>query len=155
MAKADGLLVKYNPDWEDEPRVPAGNPDGGEWTSEGTGGGGGDIQPAAARVDATQARKERFVDAHLADAQKVADRLGLPVENILGLSAVESGWGTSRFATEGNNFFGLHHPAPYATGYLPARGSSAKQDSHDPSTYGRISAGELPHVGGSCRANHG
>ena len=31
----------------------------------------------------------------------------------------------------------------------------AKQDSHDPSTYGRIAAGELPHVGGSCRGNHG
>jgi hypothetical protein len=31
----------------------------------------------------------------------------------------------------------------------------AKQDSQDPSTYGRIAAGELPHVGGSCQGNHG
>jgi uncharacterized membrane protein YfcA len=31
----------------------------------------------------------------------------------------------------------------------------SKQDSHDPSTYGRIAAEELPHVGGSCPGNHG
>ena len=118
MAMADGLLVKDNPDWEDEPRVPAGNPDGGQWTDE-----GGDdvqVQPTAARMDETQARKERFVDAHLADTQEVADRLQVPVENILGVSAVESGWVESRIAVQGNNFFGIHHPAPYATGYLPA-----------------------------------
>jgi hypothetical protein len=34
MARADGLLVKYNPDWDDEPRLPEGVPGGGEWTSE-------------------------------------------------------------------------------------------------------------------------
>ncbi|HXQ49610.1 MAG TPA: hypothetical protein VN802_00825 [Stellaceae bacterium] len=28
-------LQKYNPDWPDEPRVPAGNPDGGQWTTDG------------------------------------------------------------------------------------------------------------------------
>jgi hypothetical protein len=33
-------LRKYNPDWEDEPRIPAGNPDGGQWTSDGEGGSG-------------------------------------------------------------------------------------------------------------------
>lgn len=106
MAIADGLLGKYNPDWGDEPRVPAGNPDGGQWTD----GDGGDSQdasvtPAAARTDATQAKKERFVDAHLADAQMGAARLRVPVENILGLSALESSWGEHHFAAEGNNFF--------------------------------------------------
>jgi hypothetical protein len=129
MAAADGLLVKDNPDWEDEPRVPAGNPDGGQWTGE-----GGDsnsdadaqIEPAAAQVDETRAKKERFVDAHLSDAQAVAGRLGVPVENILGLSALESGLGTSRFASEGNNFFGIHYPAPYATGYLAAERSRVR-----------------------------
>jgi hypothetical protein len=30
-------LRKDNPDWEDEPRVPAGNPDGGQWTTDGDG----------------------------------------------------------------------------------------------------------------------
>jgi hypothetical protein len=28
-------LRKSNPGWEDEPRVPAGNPDGGQWTTDG------------------------------------------------------------------------------------------------------------------------
>jgi flagellum-specific peptidoglycan hydrolase FlgJ len=77
-------------------------------------------------VDETQAKKERFVDAHLADAQKIADQLRVPVENILGLSALESTWGESRFAIQGNNFFGIHYPAPYATGYIPAARSSAR-----------------------------
>ena len=27
-------LSKFNPDWEDEPRIPGGNPGGGQWTSE-------------------------------------------------------------------------------------------------------------------------
>lgn len=38
MAKTDGLLAKYNPDWIDEPRVPAGETGGGEWTDESSGG---------------------------------------------------------------------------------------------------------------------
>lgn len=38
MAKTDGLLRKYNPDVADEPRVPAGETGGGEWT-DGKGGG--------------------------------------------------------------------------------------------------------------------
>jgi hypothetical protein len=125
MAKADGLLVKDNPDWEDEPRVPAGNPDGGRWTADA----GSDdtvIEPAAVQIDATQAKKERFVDAHLADAQEVADRLGVPVENILALSALESRWGEHRFAAENNNYFGIHYPAPYATGYVSAGRGPAK-----------------------------
>jgi flagellum-specific peptidoglycan hydrolase FlgJ len=70
--------------------------------------------------------KERFVDAHLADAQKAADQLGIPVENILGLSALESGWGSSPFAAQGSNYFGIHYPAPYATGYMRAKKGPAK-----------------------------
>ena len=42
----------------------------------------------------------------------------MPVENVLGVSALESRWGESRFAVNGNNYFGLHYPAPHATGYL-------------------------------------
>jgi len=118
------LLAKgsYNPD---EPRVPAGNPDGGQWTtdSEGNiGAGSAEIDLAAFR-GATPEDKSAFVNAHLADTQKVADELGVPVENILGLAALESGWGTaSRFVTQGNNFFSIHYPAPFATGYILAAG---------------------------------
>jgi hypothetical protein len=130
MAKADGLMVKYNPDWEDQPRVPAGNPDGGQWTSEGGGASdetahaeteAADIEPAAYRGDDTQEKKELFIDTHLADAQKIASRLDVPVENILGISALESDWGEHRFATEGNNYFGIHWPAPFATGFMSAK----------------------------------
>ncbi len=53
-------------------------------------------------------------------------QLGIPVENILGLSALESKWGTTRFAAQGNNYFGIHYPAPYATGYMQAKRGPAK-----------------------------
>ena len=33
--------------------------------------------------------------------------LRVPYEMIIGQAALESGWGTSRFATEGNNLFGI------------------------------------------------
>jgi hypothetical protein len=42
LARA-AALRKDDDAWEDEPRVPAGNPDGGEWTSDGS-----DVQVAAA-----------------------------------------------------------------------------------------------------------
>ena len=45
MAKADSLLVKYNPDWEGEPRVPEGDPAGGQWSGEDEDGAGGDRTP--------------------------------------------------------------------------------------------------------------
>jgi hypothetical protein len=111
-------LRKDNPDWEDEPRDPAGSPEGGWWTSDGADrGNAGDanVQPAADRASDVQVRKERFVDAHLADAQTGADQLGAPVENILGLSALESGWGEHPFAAQGNNYFGIHYPGPLPT----------------------------------------
>ncbi len=38
----------------------------------------------------------------------------------------ESTWGTSRFAVEGSNYFGIHYPAPYATGCLRAKRGTAK-----------------------------
>jgi len=115
MAATDGLAVKYNPDWEEEPRVPAGEPGHGEWTDEGNSGadsGNALITPAAARVDETQARKERFVAAHLSDAHEIADQLGVPVENILALSAIESGWGQHPFARSRQQL--LRHSLPGA-----------------------------------------
>jgi hypothetical protein len=36
LARAAGL-EKYNPDWEDQSRVPPGNSDGGQWTGDGAG----------------------------------------------------------------------------------------------------------------------
>jgi hypothetical protein len=68
---------------------------------------------------ATPEEKERFIDQHYAAAAKVAKELGVPVENILGLSALESGWGKDRFAQNGlNNYFSMHYPAPFASSYV-------------------------------------
>jgi hypothetical protein len=118
LAIAQGLAKSYNPD---EPRVPSGSGrESGEWTGDGGATADASPKPAAGRPDATRAKKERFIDAHLADAQKAADKLGVPVENILGLSALESEWGESRFAIQGNNYFGIHYPAPFASGYMVA-----------------------------------
>ena len=108
-------LQKDNPNLAGEPRIPAGNPGGGEWTNDG-GAAGSDpnIRPIAAPLNPAQAMKQRFVDAHLADTQKAADQFGVPVENILGVAALESNWGNSRIAVQGNNFFGIDYPARYA-----------------------------------------
>ena len=38
---------------------------------------------------------------------KTPKHLRVPYEMIIGQAALESGWGTSRFATEGNNLFGI------------------------------------------------
>jgi len=48
----------------------------------------------------------------------------VPVENILGLSALESTWGEHRFAAQGNNYFGIHYPAPFANGYMLSAGGT-------------------------------
>ena len=82
------------------------------------------VQPAAAQTNNNGARKQRFVDAHLADVEKGAEQLGVPVENILGLSALESTWGEHRFAAQGNNYFGIHYPALFATGYVLSAGGT-------------------------------
>ena len=114
-------LQKVNPDWPNQPRNPAGSPEGGQWTSDGNDSREVEdvsVKPGAGRTNDVQTRKERFVDEHLADAQNGADQLDVPVENILGLSALESTWGEYRFAAQGNNFFGIHYPAPFANGYM-------------------------------------
>lgn len=104
-------LKKDNPNWPDEPRNPAGDPSGGEWTDNGGQAEDANIRPAAAPMNPVQVMKERFVDAHLTDAQKAADQLGIPVENILGLSALESKWGNSHISKP---------PAEGASAILPS-----------------------------------
>jgi len=119
-------LRKFNPDWASEPRIPDGQPGAEEWTS---GGGGSTRDRAKQKKPAPEdipAKKQRFVDDHMADAQNGADKLGIPVENILGLSALESGWGKGRFAAEGQNYFGLHAPSPFQTGTIQATKTKRK-----------------------------
>ncbi|NHZ93772.1 hypothetical protein F2P45_32945 [Massilia sp. CCM 8733] len=61
-----------------------------------------------------------FVAKHRAAAERVAGRLDIPAENILGLAAHECEHGKNRFARDGNGFFSMHSPAPNQTGTLTA-----------------------------------
>ena len=129
IAERDGLLKSgYDPD---QPRIPAGQSGGGEWTDGGKednadGAGTDSIQDIAAHWWATPEDKQRFVDAYLSDAQKVADDLHVPVENVLGIAALESTWGTSRFAMDGKNLFGMHAGASYSNRSMQAQDSDAE-----------------------------
>ena len=88
--------------------------------NSGTGGGGGGGATPQGNpnklCNATQAVS--FIQAHQADAATVAQQLGVPTQNVLGLSGIESRWGTSNAAMSANNFFGLHGGAnaPFANG---------------------------------------
>jgi len=65
-----------------------------------------------------------FISAHGTDAQKLASLLGVTVQNVLGVSIEETGFGTSRIALEGNNYFGIHAPKtpfPGQTGTITTR----------------------------------
>lgn len=64
----------------------------------------------------------KFVRDHKADSDRLALKLGVPTENILGLAAEESQWGRGRIAREYNNYFSLHAPAPLQQKSEPAKG---------------------------------
>ena len=71
------------------------------------------------RVDAVN-----FVNKYYFDAKILANQLKVPVENILGLAAHESRYGTGRIAIENNNFFSMHAPSPLEIGQDIAHGNS-------------------------------
>ncbi|MFK3789223.1 glucosaminidase domain-containing protein [Pseudomonas piscis] len=66
-----------------------------------------------------------FVSKYKVVCQPIADQLDLPVENILGLAAQESQYGTGRIAQDLNNFFSMHAPAPLQIGAEAPRGNAA------------------------------
>lgn len=108
--------------WQNEPRLPAGQAGGGQWTTA-----GGDPpapQSAATRESPLQQQKATFARRYLATARLYAAMLKVPVENLLGVAALESRWGKSRFVAAGNNLFGMYYPAPFATGSVPAKGNA-------------------------------
>lgn len=76
-----------------------------------------------------------FAHQHQADAAQIARDLGVSPDYILGLSANESGWGTGRFAVQGNNFFSLHGGSkqPFAIGSILATGTNKASMSTFPS----------------------
>ena len=53
-----------------------------------------------------------FIKSHLADAQALANKLGVPPEFVLAVSEDESTYGTSDLVKFANNFFGLWAGAP-------------------------------------------
>lgn len=59
---------------------------------------------------------EQFVADHWEDAKRIAAQLETTPTVILGIAAAESGWGKSDTAKD-NNFFGLHAPQRYQTGW--------------------------------------
>jgi hypothetical protein len=71
-----------------------------------------------------------FVKRFLPYATTIADELGVPVENILGLAAQESQWGSGRIASTYNNYFSMRAPAPYQNGESKALGDPNVRVAH-------------------------
>ncbi len=67
-----------------------------------------------------------FVAKYRVDAKVIADSLDVPLENILGLAAYESSYGSGRIASQNNNYFSMHAPAPFETGEDNAQRSQVK-----------------------------
>jgi hypothetical protein len=124
LAQAEDLL-KGGEAWRDEPRVPAGQTGGGDWTSDG---GTGSLEAVPEPVKfqgVSPSDRAAFVRSHLADAIEGGKALGVPAENVLGLSALESTWGLGKFAKGKNrNFFSMHYPAPFQSGYVVSDGGT-------------------------------
>jgi len=61
-----------------------------------------------------------FVKTIQADCKTLADQIDVPVENVVGLAAEESEYGSGRIAKTYNNYFSMHAPAPYQNGAVPS-----------------------------------
>ncbi len=72
----------------------------------------------------TNAKVLDFIRANLAAANKLAAELHDPVQDVLGLSAEESGKGLSAIAVNAHNFFGLHAGAPGNIGIYTTLGGA-------------------------------
>jgi Bax protein len=61
------------------------------------------------------------------ELEKLRPRVDIiPASLVLAQAALESGWGTSRFALDGNNLFGMRHYDPDAPGLAPAAAKGFK-----------------------------
>lgn len=66
-----------------------------------------------------------FIQQYLPYAQQASTQTGLPVDFILGQSALESNWGQSNLAQNQNNFFGIGGPGNFQSYSSPAQGFQA------------------------------
>jgi flagellum-specific peptidoglycan hydrolase FlgJ len=62
-----------------------------------------------------------FAVTYKPHADPLAQKLQVPVENLLGLAAEESLWGQGDIARKYNNYFSMHAPARYQTGEVAAK----------------------------------
>ncbi|MDE1145622.1 MAG: glucosaminidase domain-containing protein [Azospirillaceae bacterium] len=120
-SKDETIFVKSNPNHR-----PAG-PGGGQFYSPTDGGGQADQSEKKrdsnmSAEDPVTQKKRQFVQRNIAIAREVAGKLNVPVENILGVAAIESGWGgkneDARFTREGNNYFVQHAHSKYENGTM-------------------------------------
>ena len=79
--------------------------------------------------DRTNEKNKRYLDwiaKYKSSVDGIAANLNTNVENILALSAIESGWGTGPFARDGgNNFFSLHAPPGWTGKTRTASGNTS------------------------------
>jgi uncharacterized FlgJ-related protein len=64
-----------------------------------------------------------------ADLLKKLDKL--PVSLVLAQGILESGWGTSRFAVQGNNLYGMHYSSRRADKFMVSRSGGVKVAAYD------------------------
>jgi hypothetical protein len=80
------------------------------------------------RTDPLNAKKLDWIKAHRSAAEQTAKTLNTETANILGLSALESGWGKGPFVINGGNaYFGMHSPAPLSKGPVPGHKAKVAQ----------------------------
>ncbi len=70
----------------------------------------------------TNADALRLVTDHKTDCELLAKQINVPIENVLGLAAQESQYGTGRIARDCNNYFSMRAPAPLQVGVETAHG---------------------------------
>ena len=92
-------------------------------------------------------KRYRFKLPQMAEAQNVDELLQrvdiLPASLVLAQSANESGWGTSRFATEANNFFGIWC---FRTGCGIEPSQRSKGLSHEIAAYASVQEGVFAYM---------
>jgi hypothetical protein len=83
------------------------------------------VSPDCDRTKGDNATELNWIAIHGADALTAANKIGTTEAIILGLSALESGWGTGAFVVQGrNNYFSQHAPAPGSNGSVTQNGNT-------------------------------
>ncbi len=97
-----------------------------------------DDHPCDAR-DPTNARILDFISAHRQDATSIAKRLGISVEDVLGVAAEETLYGTKGIVLDTNNYFGLHVNGPSDLGHFENQTGVFKTTGNPPAYVAKFS----------------